>query len=66
MKILLKEFRIRRGWTQKELAERSCLPQPVISDIETTKTADPNLSTMCKLARALRCMIEDLIEEDGT
>ncbi len=54
----------RRGIkSQAELARISGVPQPMISMIITGETKDPRLSTMTKLARALRCAVEDL-EDD--
>ena len=64
MKTLVKEIRTRRGWSQAELSKRSCVPQPVISEIETEGTADPKLSTMFKLATALKCTVDDLIDDE--
>ena len=34
MKILLETMRKKRGWSQAELAQRSGVPQPMISEIE--------------------------------
>ena len=54
----------RRGITsQAELSRISGVPQPMISMIITGDTKDPRLSTMAKLAKALRCAIEDISEE---
>jgi len=64
MQTRVKEMRIRRNMTQAELSARSGVPQPVICEIETGKTADPAGSTLYKLARALRCAMEDLIQEE--
>lgn len=67
MESRLKEMRTERGMTQAELSACSGVPQPVICEIETGKTADPAGSTLYKLAHALRCAMEDLIrEEKGT
>lgn len=64
MESKLKEIRTRRGMTQAELSARSGVPQPVICEIETGKTADPASSTLYKLARSLRCAMEDLMQEE--
>ncbi len=64
MKTNLKEIRTKRAMTQAELSARSGVPQPVICEIETGKTADPAGSTLYKLSRALRCTMEDLIQEE--
>ena len=65
MTILLREMREKRGWTQIELSRRSGVPQPMISEIESQAVKDPRVGTLYRLARALRCMIEDMIEEDN-
>ena len=57
-------MRTRRGWNQQELSERSGVPQPMISEIETGAVAAPQITTMYKLAVALRCTVDDLIRED--
>lgn len=57
----------KRGITsQAELSRMSGVPQPMISMIITGDTKDPRLSTMSKLARALRCAVEDLQEDEET
>lgn len=54
----------RRGiTTQSELSRLSGVPQPMISMIITGDTKNPRLLTMTKLAKALRCAVEDLIDE---
>ena len=64
MESKLKKIRTMRGMTQAELSSRSGVPQPVICEIETGKTADPAGSTLYKLARSLRCAMEDLMPEE--
>ena len=64
MTVDLKSMRLRRGWTQKELSERSEVPQPMISDIESGKVINPTIGTLIRLARAIRCAVADLITED--
>lgn len=64
MKIRLQEMRLRRGWNQRELSERSTVPQPMISEIETGTVPNPQINTMYKLATALKCTVDDLIEPD--
>lgn len=63
MRILLREYRTKRRLNQRELADISGVPQPMISDIENENVKNPTVSTMMKLARALRCTVDDLIEE---
>lgn len=64
MYIDLKGMRQKRGWTQKELSERSEVPQPMISDIESGKVSNPTVGTLIKLAHAMRCAIEDMILDE--
>lgn len=66
MRIILEDFRSRRNLTQAQLARRSGIPQPIISQIETEVVKNPGVKTLAALARALRCTVDDLIEEtDG-
>jgi repressor LexA len=64
MKILLEEYRTRRRLTQKQLADSSGVPQPMISQIETENVKNPTVGTLAKLARVLRCTVDDLIDDD--
>ena len=63
MKILLEEFRKKRKLNQAELSKLSGVPQPMISEIENGIVKNPTVGTLCKLARALRCLVDDLVEE---
>ena len=62
MKVLLESMRKRRNLNQRELSERSGVPQPMISEIERGIVRNPQIGTMYKLAKALKCTIDDLIE----
>lgn len=64
MKYRVKEFRLRRKMNQQELATASGVPQPMISDIESGNVPNPTVKTMYKLAKGLKCIIDDLVEED--
>lgn len=64
MIVILRKMREKRGWNQAELSRRSGVPQPMISEIETSEVKFPRVDTLYKLATALRCMIDDLIEDD--
>lgn len=50
----LKEERVKKGLTQKELAEAARLTQSVIARLESKK-AIPQLDTLLKVAAALGC-----------
>ena len=64
MKILLEQMRNKRGWSQAELSRRSGIPQPMISEIERGIVLNPTVLTLHKLTTALKCAIDDLIEEE--
>ena len=64
MRVLLESMRKRRNLNQRELSERSGVPQPMISEIERGIVRNPQIGTMWKLARALKCTVDDLIETD--
>lgn len=64
MKVLLESMRKRRNLNQRELSDRSGVPQPMISEIERGIVRNPQIGTMYKLARALKCTVDDLIEND--
>lgn len=49
---LLREVRVRRLWSQRELASRADVTQKTIVDLERGRT-EPRLQTMRKLAAAL-------------
>ena len=64
MRVILREMLTRRGWTQKELSDRSGVPAPMISQIITGDVKFPRVDTLYKLASAMRCTVDDLIEEE--
>ncbi len=59
--VKLKEMRERRQLTQAELAAKSGVTQQAISKIESCNRKNPSISTMYKLANALRCTVDDLL-----
>ena len=65
MRITLEAMRKKRNLNQRELAERSGVPQPIISQIEIGLVKAPRIDTLVKLAKGLKCTVDDLIEEDG-
>lgn len=65
MVILLREMREKRNINQAELARRSGVPQPQISMIENGVVPNPTGETLFKLAKALRCLMDDLIQDDN-
>lgn len=59
---LLRKERLRKGITQHELSRKSGVKQSIISNIETGDTKNPRLDTALRLAAALGCKLDDLVE----
>lgn len=57
--------RKRARMTQHDLSKLTSIPREVISRIETGR-ADPRISTVHKIAKALNCTIDDLLSEKET
>ena len=57
----VQELRAARGWRQKELADRSGLPQATISRIESGKVKEPSIKTLEALAAAFGIALDVLI-----
>jgi transcriptional regulator with XRE-family HTH domain len=58
----LKNLRIRRALTQQELAERASISTNALNRIELNK-AEPHMSTLRKLAKALDADPTELVGE---
>ena len=54
----------KRNLTQTELARKSNVPQPVISDIVNGKIKNPGVMTLKRICNVLVCTVDDLIVED--
>lgn len=59
----IKEKRLEKGWTQFELAEKSGVPQPTISQIENGTRKQPTHQNIMKIAKALEIKVEELSEQ---
>ena len=57
----VRAWRLRRGWTQPELAARVGVPTEVITRIETGHAAARDMATLVDLARLMRSRVGDLI-----
>lgn len=57
------ECRLRKGWTQAELAAKACIAQANLSNIEKGKR-DLTVSTLVRLAAALGVQPSELIESE--
>ena len=63
--IILHEMRKKRRLTQQQLATISGVSQQAISSIENGSRQSPSVETLYKLSRALKCTVDDLIEENS-
>lgn len=63
--LAVKNMRISKKMTQQALSAASGVPQSLIADIETGKRKNPTINTAMKLAKALNCTVEELVQEDG-
>lgn len=60
----LRELRLRAGYTQEELAQRSGITLRRLSELETRTSINPTLDTLSRLARALDVSVSELIMEE--
>jgi transcriptional regulator with XRE-family HTH domain len=56
-----KQLREQKGWTQAALAEEAGLSWGYIARLEIGRH-DPSLSTLAKLAKALKVKVEELVQ----
>jgi transcriptional regulator with XRE-family HTH domain len=57
----LKRLRAQRGWSQAALSKRAGLTKEYIARLELGQH-DPSLSTLVKLAKALKVTVAELVE----
>jgi transcriptional regulator with XRE-family HTH domain len=57
----LKRLRAERGWSQVALSKRAGLTKEYIARLELGQH-DPSLSTLTKLAKALKVSVTELVE----
>ncbi|MDT3766167.1 helix-turn-helix domain-containing protein [Priestia filamentosa] len=57
---IIRVKRMKKGWTQLELAEVSGVPQCTISQIERGSRRYPTYDNVLKIAKALDLTLEDL------
>jgi transcriptional regulator with XRE-family HTH domain len=60
--VLLKLFREHKGLSQRALAAKAKMSQTYLCNVETGK-ADPSLSTLKRLAKALGITVSELVKE---
>jgi putative transcriptional regulator len=58
----VREIRLNRGLTQSQLARNADVNQPTLNRIESGETADPSISVMHKIARALKTTVDEIIK----
>jgi molybdopterin molybdotransferase/putative molybdopterin biosynthesis protein len=58
----IKQYRLNKGWSQEELAEKAGVRRQAIYDIESAKYL-PNTAIALRLARIFGCRVEDLFAE---
>ncbi|NLY46819.1 MAG: helix-turn-helix transcriptional regulator [Tissierella sp.] len=62
-KLNLYEIRRQRGMSQTELAELANISHGYISELENNLKS-PTINILCKLAKALDCTLDDLVDCD--
>ena len=62
MKIKIKEYRKKCGYTQSALAEKLGVTKQMVSKWER-EDYTPNLSTLVKLKKIFNCSLDDLVSE---
>lgn len=62
--IRLEELRKKRAVTQYGLSVKSGVPQQTISAIEKGIIKNPGIVTMARIAGALSCSIDELMDDD--
>ena len=60
---MIRDLRMKKGWTQSELARRAGIKQGVLSYIECGRTKHPRSDTLAAIAAALRVPVEKLIRK---
>lgn len=60
--MMLNEIRERQGLSQRALAKKAKMSQTYLCNVETGK-ADPSLSTLTRLAKALGVTVSELVKE---
>ena len=62
---MIRDLRMKKGWTQSELARRAGIKQGVLSYIECGRTKHPRSDTLAAIAAALGVPVEKLIRKAG-
>ncbi len=59
----IKNYRLKAGLTQTELAKQMNVHQTAVAQWETGRTA-PSIEKLVRLASLFKCSIEDLIKDE--
>lgn len=57
------EIRKERGISQKALSEATGIPQGYLSELENGKKNNPSIFKLFRIATALGCSVDDLVEK---
>ena len=61
LRTVLKEIRTKKGWSQRELAEKAETTGACIAMLETGKKQNPSLAILKRLAKVLGVPITELL-----
>ena len=62
----IKEARLKRSLTQKQLSERSGLSQAYINELENRRKINPSIIVLDKLAASLGVSLTEILEDEGS
>ncbi|MEW6325830.1 MAG: helix-turn-helix transcriptional regulator [Nitrospirota bacterium] len=62
--VTIKRLRHERGWTQRDLGKRAKLAEVSIARLECGMRTNPPLTTLKKLAKALKVPLADLVKDE--
>lgn len=62
IRLNIKRMQMQSGLTQSELASRAGISPSYLSDIERDKFTNPGVEILCRIALALGCTLEDLVD----
>ena len=62
----IKEARLKKKLTQKQLSERSGLSQAYINELENRRKINPSIIVLDKLAAGLGVSLTEILEDEGS
>ncbi|MGB3614723.1 MAG: helix-turn-helix transcriptional regulator [Elainellaceae cyanobacterium] len=62
VRLRIREMADERGWTLKDVADRSGVPYSTVRHYARSELATVDLSSVQKIARTFEALIEDLLE----